>query len=509
MELELLVAKCLAKEREDRYLPPGDRQVDLRTLGEKLRWAAPRSCGLAHMTGAVPAVGRTLTPAEALPPGAIIVQRNRQRLLLGVAAASLLGLSVLLGLFLTRTPEPLPTIAVSLETPDGAKPGPMSLSPDGKLLAVAMQGSLWLRSLDSDEWRELRGTEGATYSFWSPDGTQIGFFAGAKLQKIAVAGGPPQTIADAPDGRGGSWGADGTILFAPNPFSGFQRVAESGGDPTIVGPERDPWTGRFPQLLPDGKHFISLDSGVRVRSLDGKEDAQLSGISGSNVWFSPTTPGSTDGFLLFVRAGVLIAQPFDVESLELTGEPTALPAEVARVQNTNYFAFAASASGSLAYQGSADVVPQRAVWTDRTGKVVERTGLVAEDVGDLRLSPDGSRVASALMSAGGAGGVWVYDFERETQTRVAEGVGSSTVWSPDGEKLAFSLAGRAMILRSADGSGEPIELPPSSTSPQNLFVTDWSRDGRYILYRSQDAATDYNVSFLERKEAGGIDWEKE
>ena len=123
------------------------------------------------------------------------------------------------------------------------------------VISAYPQGSLWLRALDSQDWRQIEGVTGARYPFWSPDSTWIAFFEDERLRKIPAGGGPAQTIARAADGRGGTWGKDGTILFAASVYDQIQSVPEAGGEPqSITKPlEGSAPSRRFPHLLPDGR----------------------------------------------------------------------------------------------------------------------------------------------------------------------------------------------------------------------------------------------------------------
>ena len=277
MELEFIVGKCLAKDREDRTGAAHELARELRTLSDKLKSGRSTIMHPSQLTGSLAAAsGRTVNPVEALPPGAIIVQRRGHRLLIAAATASLAGLLVLGFAHFRESAPSAPPLELSAPLPDNVRASNIALSPDGRFLVTAAAplgtGSLWVRSLDSNDWRELEGTHGASFPFWSPDSRQLGFFSQRRLKKIAAAGGPPQTIAEAQDGRGGSWGANGVIIFAPGPFGHIQKVSESGGEVSPVThdeseQEQTP-SRRFPLLLPDGNHFLyEVGTGANERHL--------------------------------------------------------------------------------------------------------------------------------------------------------------------------------------------------------------------------------------------------
>ena len=515
MELEFIAGKCLEKEAASRYQNAGDMAVDLRNLQDKLKSGRSRVLRTTAVTGAVPAVaaGQTLNPAATLPPDAVVMPRSRQRLMQGLLVAAMLafaGLAVLH--FREAPPRSLPTVEFTIAPPEGVRPANLSLSPDGRYLALSAfaGGSLWLRALDSDQWRELPGTVGAIYPFWSPDSTQIGFFADGRLKKITAAGGPPQTVTEANDGRGGSWGGDGTIVFAPAPFGQIQRVSDSGGESTAVSEsaEGEAAPRRFPQLLPDGRHFLYADGsaqpGIFLGSLDGGPARRLLADE-SNHLYVPRATGAGPGLLLFVREDVLVAQPFDAARLEPAGGAIALPANPAPAGNVNNFGFAASAAGLLAYISSADIGPRRLVWVDRAGTVVDPTDLIAPTLAGLRLSPDGTRVAY-VSREGSNSDVWVQDLQRATRTRLTDGpaLDGRPVWSPEGREVVFgSQSGSSLGMRSADGSGSIVYLAAQN---QNVFPSDWSADGRFLLYSWQHPVTAHDIWSLERTGTGNEGW---
>jgi hypothetical protein len=331
MELEFVAGKCLTKDHDDRPESAKEIAKELRTLAEKLRSGRSTILRTAAVPAAVPAnltAAHTVNPAAALPPNSVIVGKRRLQTAYGAAvllAAALLAVSAA---YFTAPAPAQPVVEFSLALPDGAGPSPLSISPDGRHLVLwSRQGPLRVRSLASEEWRELAGTEGALYPFWSPGSDEIGFFAEGRLKKAALAGGPAQTIAEAPAGRGGSWGRDGTIVFAPDPYGAIQRVAEAGGEPVVVTAGGGNLARRFPQLLPDGKHFLytangpgadTESAGIFLASLDGDVQRRLL-PDASNAVFAPAAPEGEQGFLFFVREGTLMAQPFDAAGLELTG----------------------------------------------------------------------------------------------------------------------------------------------------------------------------------------------
>jgi serine/threonine protein kinase len=281
------------------------------------------------------------------------------------------------------------------------------VSPTGRRIAfTAVSGDspprLFVRPLDSRDASVIEGTDGAKQPFWSPDGLSIAFFARGKLMKVAVAGGVPVDICDAPDGKGGAWSPTGTIVFGPNIiFEGLARVSASGGPvqpATLVDVDRGENSHRWPVFLPDGIHYLfyvraSVDErrGVYVARLDRPASTPGSPLfrSESEAVFVPTS-GRQRGVLLSAADGQLQARPFDATAVALIGDPRTLP--VAAGANTPYHPAMLSASADLLA-----TVAMPMAFGVRLGTVARDGTAVRtserQPQGWPRLSPDGKRIA--------------------------------------------------------------------------------------------------------------------
>src|SRR5262249_45619543 len=250
-----------------------------------------------------------------------------------------------------------------------ATSGNLAVSPDGRNLAFIGVGAdgairLWLRAMDSLELRPLPGSEMATVGppfFWSPDSRSIAFDAGGTLKRIAIAGGPPQTLCALPGvAVGGSWNRTGDIIVASTP-GGLLRVSDTGGIPTAVtalDSSRNEQMHLMPTFLSDGRHFVYLrvsrttpdKSGIYVGTLDARPEAQ------STQGLLPYAPGLTfvpatesqPGRLLFLRDDALMTQPLDERRLALGGDPVVIAQHVGSYLDTGFFS--ASANGILVYR---------------------------------------------------------------------------------------------------------------------------------------------------------------
>jgi eukaryotic-like serine/threonine-protein kinase len=306
------------------------------------------------------------------------------------------------------------------------------LSPDGQRLAVTAtdtQGRqlLWVRSLDAPTAQPLLGTDGAGRPFWSPDSRYLGYFANGKLNRIDASGGPPLALCDAAIGAGGSWGPDGTILFAD--VSGSRaticRVPASGGTPHTAIKSSESLGGVFPQFLPDGKHFLfpargslGLAGGIYFASLDGGE-AKLIFQNTSNATYAPP------GYLLFVRARTLMAQRFDAGKLQLRGDamPVAEHVGVDPILSRRAL-FSVSDNGILVYHGgSGQMAAAELLWFDRNGKPIGKAGSPGA-YASVSLSPDGNKL---VIVEGPPFVIWIHDLARDVRTRLTFGAGNSSL----------------------------------------------------------------------------------
>lgn len=375
--------------------------------------------------------------------------------------------------------------------------GVIALSPDGRQLMFAApteKGNgfqIWLRSLDSEIAKPLAGTEAGGVGFWSPDSKSIAFFSHQTLKRIDLESGAVQTLADAPTPRGGAWNRDGTILFAPSGNGPLYRIPATGGRPEPATEQRPQEAShRAPQFLPDGHHFLFWVTGPPevkgeyLGSLDSKEHHRVCVADGAVTFLPPN-------HILLVREQVMYAQGFDPGRMTLIGEPVAVSSGVS-ADWTFFTRGTASNTGLIAYRPD-ELTRRQVTWIDRAGKPA---GTVGEPLSNARwadLSPDGRALAiTTTRGEFGAADNLLMDMSRGTITRLSEDGGAAR-WSPDGTRVAFN-GGRSGVLDiywKALGSSGSDEVLFASKESKNL--SDWSPDGKYILFSSQSPATARDV----------------
>ena len=474
--LNRVVKKCLAKD-------PDERWQSTRDLTSELQWIAESGSDTAVAAPGVDAQVRS--------------RAKTQRYGWIAAAVFLVTTLALAGaLYLRRAPVDTRVYRSTFLPPTNAadtglpSTDVLALSPDGRHLAFVApdaNGSpvLWVRALADLAAQPLAGTEGAGGPFWSPDSRYIAFSAAGKLKKIDASGGPVISLCDTKTSSPGSWGRGGVILFTRD-GRGLSRVTAAGGTPTLAttldtkGGER---RHEYPYFLPDGRHFLyaaagDTTSGVYVGSLDSPDRTRLLD-SFANAQYA-------SGFLVFPRAGALMAQPFDATRLVLSGEAMPVAETVALLRSVPptaaLAAFVVSDTGVLVFEASRT---SRFVWFDRAGRQIRILGEPARYMSGVHLSPDGSQAAVVVADSPETANVWLFDVARGVRTPLTvSGFVSASIWSPDGRHVVFA-SDVDLYQRLSNGEG-PEKL---------LLATDirkmpesWSPDGQFLIYATTASA---------------------
>jgi eukaryotic-like serine/threonine-protein kinase len=474
--LDHAIRRSLAKEPERRWQNAGD-------LAGELQWIAEAG-------------------SQAGAPAPMI---SRRKLREGVAwaAAALFVLTTIalaIGLVL-RAPRPPQPMRLSVEIGANATlytgfGTSTILSPDGRRLAFVATGSdqkqrIYARSLDQLQAALLSGTEDARSLFFSPDGQWLGFFADGKLKKISVEGGAAVTLCDAVFGFGGSWGEDGTIVFAPDIRGPLLKVSSAGGMPqplTSLDQQAKEVTQRWPQVLPGGKAvlFTSNTHGADYEDANTVVYSMSSGqrkIVQRDAFHARYVP---TGHIVYMHKGTLFAMPFDLKRQEVTGQPAPILEGVAAFPFDGDAQFSFSETGNLVYMvGPSGFQKVSIYWMDRQGKFAplrETPGAYCCPM----FSPDGKRLALQIND-GRRFDIWVYEWERDTLTRLTFGSGENylgPIWTPDGQRITYASLSddgdiSELYWKRADGTGDAQRL---TETKGRKWPDSWSPDGKILAF---------------------------
>jgi Tol biopolymer transport system component len=477
--LERVVRHCLEKNPAERFHSARDLAFAIESL-----------------SGSAISSGQTTTMEAASVSTAPQVKFSRglgnARVAWIVAAVCVTGLvAALIVFYLSRTNSvsdaahlyffPPPELSFNDVAPDN-----VVISPDGKKFAFsAISGDgkwmLYVRDLNSFEAKVLPGSENAIEPFWSPDSRSIAFGSNGKLKRSDLSGGNAQVLCDAARLVGGTWSKDGVIVFTPDYRTTVVQVSAQGGEPKPVAVKTDSADRhRYPYFLPDGRHFLLYTDlkGVWAGSLDSPEFKQVLPDNSPAVY-------APQGYLIFIRNDALVAQAFDATNLTVTGE--AIPLITGQKNVLGMRRFSVSDNGILIWQGSW-LRDYQLVWFDREGR---QTGTVDApmkvSVGqDPHLSPDGKLLVVKRDS-----NLWVIDLEKGTPLRITSTFSQIPVWSPDGSRIVYSGGNGGMTVKASNGLGDEESLLPGPN-----FPTDWSPDGRFIIYMNRGVKTRRDIWVL-------------
>jgi eukaryotic-like serine/threonine-protein kinase len=425
-----------------------------------------------------------LTPVQAEPR----VRKLRAHLVWAIMASLAAGAIAATAVVLWRRNAPadsvktnrLPLFVPGVLTPQSAP----AVSPDGRRVAFVStaasgQSVLWIRDLDSLEPRAIAGTEDAAHPFWSPDGEAIGFLAGGKVKRVNADGGGLLTLADTNNRSGATWSRRGVILFIPRPGE-LATVPAAGGAVTTVfkSDARVVW----PSFLPDGTHYLFLYQppdpaarGIYLASIDSAEKKLLLQSDFRAAYARP-------GYLLFVRGETILAQPFDTERQELTGEAVAVSEGVWIAPLAGQASFSVSDAGVIAYVNSS-FSDRELQWFDRTGRSMGSVGPPGRYGLLTQLAPDAKRVAVARGQMGNED-IWSFEVADGSGSRLSLEPGSDTqpMWEASGKRMLYQTSTGSdirVLVKDASGAGAP-EMLASLDLAAHLW--DWSRNGRFVIY---------------------------
>jgi serine/threonine-protein kinase len=360
---------------------------------------------------------------------------------------------------------------------------------------------VYLKRLDRFDEQVVSGTDGATSSTFSPDGSSLGIVVEGRVKIIPVAGGPAVTIAENAGDFGIDWAADDTIVYTSSKTWGLMRVPAGGGTAQVLttpDATRRELRHTYPQVLPGGRAVVfTVSTGltfdathVVALSLDtGRQTTVLE--DGRAARYTPS------GHLVFLRGPRLYASPFDVSRLVVTGSPTPI-LESVRANSSwgTSLPFALSDSGHLVYV-PADQPYHEIVWVSRNGQTTP-LGIPKGSYSFPVLSPDGRYFTITIQKLETRGAdVAVFDVNRATLTPLTTGgFNHIGIWMPDGEWIVFSSDrnGSANLFRQPRDGSLPAEQLVQS--PQHQDPGSSAPDGQLIVYAEADPANKWDLWML-------------
>lgn len=506
MDLEKIVNKLLAKEPGERYQNIVELPVDLKNVSvQDATTARIGSSAIAHS----------------------ISQKKELNVKISYSYRTILTIiaTAILTFLLTWVLKPeLPSnlaanLPIQFNVPieaSGEQWGGLAISPDGMNMAymgpvgiaasigISAATTMKLRRMDEVAIRNFPGLEGMSVSipFFSPDGEWLGFFdwENEQLKKIAIGGGRPTVICEANSVWGAHWGANGTIIFGSGEGDLMQVPASGGVAETAV--EMSPDTlAKMPFILPGGKAVLfstykvgSPGSDVMIASLANPSEAPRVLIDNA----SQPRYVKTD-HIFYIQAGALMAAPFNLRRLEITGAAKMVFEKVSDGPRYRGYSFALADNGAIMYLSGRELPLRLLVWVDPHQNTREPVGMPERELFDPNISPSGNRLVFAVRE-GGSQSIWTWDIGRNTPSRVttANRMDMAPVWTPDGQSILFTTLGNYLMSKAADGTGAEDSLYEFTS--RLVFPYSWSVDGRTL------AVSGGNIDFIQFKNTkrGGL-----
>ncbi len=371
-----------------------------------------------------------------------------------------------------------------------------AISPDGRYLAYAGEGNsgerqLYLKRLDEEEATVVRDSRGALNPFFSPDGTQLVYFADERLKSVPVAGGPGSVLAEVPATVlfGADWGDDDRIVLSPGFRTGLVEVSARGGsltELTAVDHARGELFHRHPEVLPGGRGVLYMQLGA---SQDGEIWFFDRGTGQRRLVTDGTAPRFVStGHLVFMWGNTLMGARFDPDRGELVGAPAPLIDDIP-LGGGGSARFAVSETGTLVYEPAPVNPGHRLLLIDRDGN--------AQPIDDKpsvyllpRIAPGGRRLAVTVEDASGAN-IWLYDLTSGTPSQLTFGGGDGNpVWTPDGRRVTYTVGGDDTWWVPADGSAEPERIFEALGV---VALGDWIPEGPTLVFDWNRAATQQDL----------------
>ena len=451
LELDRIAAKALAKSPSDRYQHVEDMLVDLRTATQHL--------------GVKQSIARDKAGARRLLP-------------LGVAALGGAAIA-LLGAWLWKQEARIATPAAPSKFEVASAIGLQEpvISPNGRMIAYLKDKRIWIRQMDSLQPRELAGTDGAQFLFWSPDSLHLGYVADLTVRKVSAQGGAPVQLSKLPVlSLGAAWSPEGFIVVGLYSL-GLFKVPEQGGEPSLLvkpDPAQEEFDFHDPTILPDGSilcatHRPSI-TGFRVIAIRGQIRTTIARTLDGRL----ESPVYSSGHVFFHRDSGergLWAVPVDASTMTPHGNPIQIGTSASQPS--------VSGTGMLSYL-EGEESKFRLVVTDRSGHVLQSGSISNGELREPDVSPDGTRIA--VGSYDGNWDIFIHQLASGQQQRFTFSADRETepAWSPNGKQIAF-LKGSAIAIKPVDGSREAQII--ISGKEEEFRMPRWSPAGDLLVYQ--------------------------
>lgn len=512
-QLDGIILECLEKDKDERFQSSKELAKNLRKIQRTL--SAGRSSRIYSVNSHILTPRSGQTTVVNTPSKSSIGDMQVKSLFKNVfynpklfwSAAGIFLIAVILLLVFSvfnKTKIEVQEIKASILTPhginfDNSVGSNLTISPNGQYISFVGADSsgiekLWVRPINSLTARPLTIATNDAYPFWSPDSKTIAYFDKGKLMKISLDAGTSLPICDAPSGRGGSWSKNGTIVFSPTPSGALFKVPSSGGKPEeIISTDTTikSQSLRWAYFLPDGNHFIysTENSYTGSTSTDAIYLASLDNLKPKKLFITSSNCQYANGYLLFVRQSILLAQKFDPDNLKLGGEAMPVAENVQYWDSRISGTFAVSQNGKLVYlQGYQN--NENLVLLDKNGNEIKKLSKMIPYT-TAAFSPDGNRIVCDLYDPTEKKyDIWVYDLSRSVWTRLTFDKGDiAPSWTLDGKQITYSSNNNSSVfdsyIKNADGSGIASLIYKSNRSK---IVTSISKDGKYLLFMGIDYA---------------------
>lgn len=391
----------------------------------------------------------------------------------------------------------------------------LALSSDGRMLALierddaSGENMLFFERLGAADATRLDGTEGASYPFWSPDDNNLGFFANGEMQRVSISGGPPQVIVSAPHGRGGSWGSQGVIIYAPDTGGPLWRVgADGNGAAALTQKSFLPGESshRWPEFLPDGDHFLFLSSDFGTQApgvVDGIYASSLSAQSKKLVMRADSNFSYANGHLYFEDEHNDLAQvPFNLRQEKAAGNPQIIAAHLVFVASVYRGMLAAGGNDTVVYSTNAATNTSALTWVDLRGKELQRVGALASEA-NPSISPDGNHVVLDMADAkSNTVNVWIEDLAHETASRFTFDLAEDAtgVWSRDARSIAYRTNGKegagSIMVKAASGLEAAREVYRTKVQ-DDILPNSWSPNDKFIVCTLEPVASGSTLVLLD------------